>query len=69
MEQGQVMYRGAKEGQIVFYSRNPWEEREAVEFVRYYKDTPSLTHPNAAIIRDGGIAIHVDIKNIYRKGN
>lgn len=60
------MYAGAKAGQMVYHSIEVWQEREAVEFVRYYKDNKYLTHPNMAVINHNGVPIHVAIKTIYR---
>ena len=61
-----MSYKGAKEGQVVWWATNPWEEREEVVFVRYYKHNPSLLHPNMAIIKHSGVPIHVDIASIYK---
>lgn len=60
------MYKGAKPGQTVYYARNWYEEREAVELIAYTKDRQDLTHPNCAVILDNGLRMRVDIKNIYR---
>jgi hypothetical protein len=64
-----VTYRTAKPGQVVYYSREVWQEREPVEFVRYYKDRASLTNPNMAVVKFGTLAMSVAIQNIYLKGN
>jgi len=62
-----MAYTGAKAGQIVYWATKPWQDRDAVELVRYYKDNKNLTHPNMAVISHNGVHIHVSIKNIYRK--
>ena len=62
-----MAYASGKTGQVIFYSRNFWEPRRQVTLVRYYKLRPDLKHNNCAIIQDGGIRIHVDIKDLYRK--
>jgi hypothetical protein len=63
-----MAYSGAKEGQVIYYARNPWEEREEVVLVRYYKDRKDLVNPNCAVIDMGNaFHVHVAIKNLYRK--
>lgn len=63
-----MAYSGAKEGQVIYYARNPWEKREPVILVRYYKDRADLVSPNCAVIDMGNdFCVHVAIKNLYRK--
>jgi len=64
------MYQGAKVGQVVYYSRHPWEEREAVKVHSIYKSHRYLVNPNSAIVMLGDrfdFPVHVSIHNIYRK--
>ena len=60
-------YKTGKPGQVIYYARNPWEERREVTLVRYYKHNPFLKHNNSAVINERGVQIHVDIKDLYRK--
>lgn len=62
-----MAYRGAKEGQIVYYERRPWLPREEAIFVRYYKFRKDLLHPNCAVVILQNLHTNVDIKDIYRK--
>ena len=63
-----MAYSGAKKGQVVYYAKDPATTRQPVTLVGYYRDNKNLTHPNRAVIDFGdGIAIHVAIKNLYRK--
>lgn len=62
-----MAYTSAKVGQVVYWATNPFAEREAVEFVRYYKDRKDLVYPNCAVINSNGVHIHVSINNLYRK--
>jgi hypothetical protein len=61
------MYATAKPGQVIYYARNPWETRREVTLVRYYKHNPYLLHNNCAIVRENGLNIDVEIKDLYRK--
>jgi hypothetical protein len=62
-----MAYRGAKEGQVVYYERNHWQPREEVVFVRYYKFRKDLLHPNCAVVMSNNLQMNVDIKDLYRK--
>ena len=62
-----MAYTGAKVGQVVYWATKPWQDREPVVLVRYYKDRKDLQHPNCAVIDSSGVHIHVSIKNLYRK--
>lgn len=63
-----MTYRTAKPGQTVFYALNHWEEREAVEFISYYKSHADLVKPNGAVIRlKNGMPLHTEVSKIYKE--
>lgn len=62
-----MAYYNAKAGQVVYYERKHWEPREAVEFVRYYRDYPDLVNPNCAVVIWEGLHINVDAVRLFAK--
>lgn len=62
-----MTYYNAKAGQVVYYERKHWEAREAVEFVRYYRDYPDLVNPNRAVVILDGLAMNVDSVQLFAK--
>jgi hypothetical protein len=62
-----MTYKTAKAGQVVYYERKHWEPREEVVFVRYYKFSKDLLHPNMAVVISNNLQMNVDIKDLYRK--
>ena len=62
-----MAYATAKTGQVIYYARNPWEERREVTLVRYFKFRPDLKNNNCAVIDERGFRWEVDIKDLYRK--
>lgn len=62
-----MSYRTAKPGQTVYYAQKHWEEREAVEFVSYYKSHADLVKPNSVVIRlKNGMPLHTEVTKIYK---
>lgn len=61
------MYATAKPGQVIYFGRTYGEPRREVTLVRYYKHNPHLLHNNCAIVRENGLNIDVEIKDLYRK--
>jgi len=66
-----MSYQGAKPGQLVYYSRNPWEKRELVMVKTVYKSVKDLVNNNSAVVMLGlrfDFPLHVLIKDLYKKG-